>query len=240
MQNLRSRVRMGVVSSMVVAWAALAYACSVEDENPGTTRKVDAGGGTEGGIDPKNNPDAQLGAPICGKYGGYDNVKSISAAIIARVAADCRIGSPIATLNAEDTQHFAECFQIQIGGAFQCPGITYIAGTTKDSKGQNCRDMSRAHQGLNLRNADFNAFVEDVSAELTAKGLTPDDIRAIAPVFEGTRTGVVQTNNQPDRNTHCSCAGGLYMGKACLPEAGIIIDAGIDTGTDAADAADGD
>jgi len=224
---------------MVVAWAALAYACAVEDENPGSARKGDAGTNADGTVDPLNNPDAQLGAPICGKYGGYENVKSISAAIIARVSADCRIGSPIAKLDPEGTAHFAECFQIQLGGAFQCPGVSYVSGTTKDSKGKACRDMTNAHKGLNLRNADFNAFVEDVSAELTAKGLTPDDIRAIAPVFEGTRTGVVQTNNQPDRNTFCTCADGQYMGKACLPEAGVVDTGVVDTGVvDAADAAD--
>jgi hypothetical protein len=238
MQNLGGRARVAVVSSMVVVWAFLAYACSVEDENPGSTR--DRGVGADGGstVDPQGTPDAQIGAPICGKYGGYDNVKTIAAGIVARVANDCRISAPIANLDANGTQHFAECFEIQIGGAFQCPGISYVANTTKDSKGQKCRDMSSAHKGLNLRSADFNAFVEDVAAELAAKGVTQDDIRAIAPVFEGTRTGVVQTNNQPDKNTFCTCADGQYMGKSCVVEAGIV-DAGTDA-TDAADAADGD
>lgn len=239
MQNLGARARFVVVSSMVVGWAFLAYACSVEDENPGSTRNRDTGaeGGT--GVDPQGTPDAQLGAPLCGKYGGYDNVKTIAAAIIARAANDCRISAPIANLDPGGTQHLAECFQIQVGGAFQCPGISYVANTTKDSKGQRCRDMSAAHKGLNLRSADFNAFIEDVAAELAAKGMTQDDIRAIAPVFEGTRTGVVQTNNQPDKNTHCTCADGLYNGKSCVVEAGVV-DAGADTGADTgiADAAD--
>jgi hypothetical protein len=233
MQNLRGRARIAIVSSMLCGWAFLAYACSAPDENPGSPRKVGTDSGSEGSVDPQGTGDASLGAPICGKYGGYENVKTITNAIITRVAADCRISSPIATLNADQSQHLAECLQIQIGGAFQCPGISYIANTTKDSKGNKCRDMTSAHKGLNLRNADFNAFVEDVSAELAAKGVSPDDIRAIAPVFEGTRTGVVQTNSQPDRNTHCTCADGLYMGKPCLPEAGIL-----EAGTDAADAAD--
>jgi len=234
MQNLGARARVAIVSSMVVVWAFLGYACSSEDENPGSTRNRDGGSGTETGIDPQSNPDAALGAPICGKYGGYENVKVITAAIIARAATDCRINAPIANLNPEGTAHLAECFQIQMGGAFQCPGISYVSNTTKDSKGVKCRDMTAAHKGLNLRNADFNAFVEDIAAELAAKGVTQDDIRAIAPVFEGTRTGVVQTNNQPNANTFCGCNDPT---KCTSPDAGVI-DAGNDTGTDAADAAD--
>lgn len=233
MQTLGSRARVALVSTMVVAWAFLAYACTSEDENPGSTRKVDAGG--EGGIvDPLSNPDAQLGAPICQKYGNYDNVKVIAAAIMDRAAADCRIGNPISTLSAEKKAHFTECFEIQLGGAFQCPGISYVSGTTKDSAGNKCRSMTDAHKGMNLRKADFDAFVEVVAAELGAKGLSQDDIRALAPVFEGTRTGVTQNNTQPDKNTYCTCPNGQYMGKSCTVEAGII-----DAGADTADASDG-
>lgn len=240
MQNLGPRARVAIVTSMLCVWAALAYACSAEDENPGNAPRKDGGVQGEGGIDPQGMGDADLGAPICGKYGGYENVKTIASAILTRVKADCRISAPIATLGAEQAAHLEECFAIQIGGAFQCPGISYVSGTTKDSMGKNCKDMTNAHKGLQLRNADFNAFLEDIAAELMAKGLSADDIRAIAPAFEGTRTGVVQTNNQPDRNTHCTCADGKYMGKDCLPDGGTILDTGImDTGTtDSGDAGD--
>ena len=226
MQTLGTRARVAVVSSMVVAWAFLAYACSPTDENPGATR-VFADSGEGGTVDPKNDPDAQLGAPICGKYGDYANVKVIAAALTARASADCRIGTPLSNLDAPSKQHLAECFEIQLGGAFQCPGISYISGTTKDSKGNQCRSMTDAHKGLNLRKADFDAFVEDVAAELAAKGLSTADIRALAPVFEGTRTGITQANTQPDKNTFCACPNGEYMGKSCVVEAGII-DAGPD------------
>ncbi len=234
MQTLGSRARVALLSSMVVAWAFLAYACTSTDENPGSTRNRD-GGGEGGNVDPLNNPDAQLGAPICAKYGDFANVKLIAAAITARVSADCRIGAPIANLDAKGKQHFAECFEIQLGGAFQCPGVSYISNTTKDSQGNPCRDMTNAHKGMNLRKADFDAFVEDVAAELGAKGLSQDDIRSLAPVFEGTRTSVTQTNTQPDKNTFCTCANAEYMGKSCVVEAGII-DAGSDS--DAKDSGD--
>ncbi len=236
MDSLRGRARIAVASTMVVGWAFLAYACSVEDENPGAVRNRDAGSETGTGVDPQGQ-DAQLGAPICGKYGGYDNVKVITAAIMDRVSNDCRISAPIANLSAEKKTHLAECLAIQLGGAFQCPGISYVANTTVDSKGTKCRDMTAAHKGLNLRTADFNAFVENVAAELGAKGISQDDVRAVAPVFEGTRNLVVQTNNQPDKNTHCTCENGEYMGKACTVDAGVIVDAG-NNDTGIADAAD--
>ena len=100
MQTLGSRARVVIVSSMVVAWAFLAYACTSEDENPGSARsKADAG--DSGTINPLGTPDAPLGAAICADYGGYAGVKTIAGAILTKVSADCRISAPIANLNGE-------------------------------------------------------------------------------------------------------------------------------------------
>jgi hypothetical protein len=236
MQTLGSRARVVIVSSMVVAWAFLAYACSSEDENPGSTRsRLDAGG--EGSIDPLNTPDAPVGAAICADYGGYENVKVIAGAVLTKVSADCRINAPIANLEADDAQHLKECFEIQLGNAFQCPGVEYISNTTTDSQKRKCRDMTQAHKGLNLRKADFDAFRDDLASSLAESKLTTDHVKAIARFIEGTRNLVTQTNTQPDKNTHCECPNGQFEGKSCVVEAGII-DAGPDV-SDAADAGDG-
>lgn len=235
MPILGARTRVTVISSLVLVWGALTYACSVDDENPGSSRNRDAGLNGDGSIDPNADPDAAVGIPICDKYGGYDQVKAIASAILDRAKNDCRIGSPISTLSASDMQHFTECFQVQLGGSFLCPGIAYTANTTKDSKNQNCRSMSQAHQGMNLRNADVTAFEEAVTSELSARGLSSDEVKSIAAVFEGSRTQVVQNQTQGDRNTFCTCANGVYNGKPCTVDAGIL-----DSGTDAADAADAD
>ena len=63
-----------------------------------------------------------------------------------------------------------------------------------------------------------------------------------APVFEGQKNAIVRQNNQPDRNTHCTCPNNVYNGQPCnviLPPQ----DAGNDvkdTGTpDANDGGDG-
>lgn len=231
-----TRKRLAALGALLGIWSALTYACAVEEENPGTPRSQrGTDSGTEGGVDPTGT-DPPLGAPICGKYGGYEKVKTMADAIIARAEADCRIGPAFTRAGDEKKAHFSECFQIQLGGIFQCQGVSYVSGTTVDSKNQKCRSMQQAHQGMNLRKADFDAFMEAVAAELTAQGLSMDDLRAVAPAFEGTRTQVTQTNNQPDRNTYCGCPNGEYMGKACVPEAGIV-DGGMDATTDA-DAAD--
>ena len=237
MQTLGSRARVVIMSSMVVAWAFLAYACTSEDENPGTTRvKTDAGDG--GTVDPLNTPDGSLGAPICAAYGGYENVKVISGAILTKVSADCRISSPVAGLSADKARHLKECFDIQLGSAFQCPGVTYVSNTTPDSKGIACRDMTAAHKGMNLRKADFDAFRDDLTAALTENKLTANDVKSIAAFVEGTRNLVTQNNTQPDKNTFCACPNGEYpagSGKSCVVDGGIQ-DAGTDS--DAADSGD--
>lgn len=226
--------RLFFVTAGLAAWTVLTYACSVEDENPATGRARGGDASAEGSTGTGPLPgEGTGGVPVCAKYGGVTGAKKIAASIVADVANDCRINGPFAAMDAEDTRHFAECFEILIGGAFLCPGVSYQGGTTKDSKGQICRSMTEAHKGLNLRKADFDAFSEVIVATLTKEGVTPDDVRALAPAIEGYRTGVVQTNNQPDRNTFCACPNGLYKDKPCLP----IIDAGVDARDAAPDAA---
>lgn len=228
MTTLNARSKIVVMSAFLAMWAGLVYACNTEDENPATSRTRGTEAGAEGAVG-SNDPDgAPQGAPICGKYGGYDKVKTITAALIARVSTDCRIGTPIADLQGQSATHFAECLQIQVGGAFQCPGISYVAGTTKDSNGRTCRSMAQAHQGMNLRKADFDAFLQDIVAEFSAQGITQEDIKAVLPVFEGARTSVVQTNNQPNANTYCACT--TTGDGGCVAP---IVDAGNDTGNDA-------
>lgn len=222
--------RLATLGALLGIWSALTYACAVEEENPGNPRaQRGADSGADGALGPTGT-EPPLGAPICGKYGGYDKVKTIADAIIARAEGDCRIGPAFTRVDANKKAHLSECFQIQLGGMFQCEGVSYTAGTTVDSKNQKCRSMQQAHQGMNLRKADFDAFMEAVATELTAQGLSMDDLRAIAPAFEGTRQQVTQTNNQPDKNTYCGCPNGEYMGKDCTPD---LPEAGIDAAPDA-------
>lgn len=240
MRTLRGP-KLAVATSLLAVWAAFTYACTVEEENPAPNRTRGVDDGTDGSVDPASQPDAQLGAPICGKYGGYAAVKGIADAIITRASQDCRISGGFAQASADDgLAHLKECFEIQLGSAFQCEGVSYVANTSKDSKGDECRSMSKAHEdlpgGRRLRNADFDAFIEAVAAELQAHGVTDtDDLRSVAAYFEGSRNLVVQERDQPKANSFCdpgTCT-------TCTPPGGGPIgDGGTDAGTDAGDASD--
>jgi hypothetical protein len=183
----------------------------VADTQPATTADASLDAASDTG---------PLGTTICDKHGGVANAKLIAAAIVARVTSDCRIGMPITSLSPSARQHFDECFVLLIGATFQCPGVSYIAGTTTDSKNVVCRTMTNAHQGQNLRAADFDAFIESTFAELKAQGFSTAEIQTVAPVFQSARVGVVQAPTQPTKNTHCACLDGLYNGVPCLPDGG--------------------
>lgn len=226
-----------IASLLVVTWGVLGYACTVDDENPAPNRarpSTETDGGGEGGVNPTNtNPTGSL----CVKYGGYDKVREMAAGIMSRVDNDCRLSGSFGRLSLEARQHVNECFEIQVGSFFQCPGITYTGSKAND--GRPCKTMQQAHQGLKLRKADFTAFVEThVVAEFKARGMSDAEIVQVRSGFLGAESAVVTETNQPTRHSYCECANGEFEGKKCtpdLPEAGN--DAGNDAGGGITDAA---
>lgn len=209
----------------------MTYACSVEDENPATTRTRGADAST--GADAENPDETTQGLPLCAKYGGYAGVQSIATAIATRVTQDCRISAPLARLSADARRHFDECFAIYVGSTFQCAESVYKANETVDSQNRRCRSMSQAHQGLNLRRADFEAFVAAINGGLEASGVSLEDRTALAPSWEGTRLLIVQQQSQSTRNTHCTCAGGTYPPGGGGTPCTVVVDAGQEAGNDA-------
>ncbi len=163
------------------------------------------------------------GAAICGKYGNAAGVATIAANILTAARADCRLGAGF----TGDPTHLNECFTIQMQSFFQCDGVTYVGGTTQDSKGNHCRSMTDAHRNLNLRKADFIAFQQITLAELAKAQLSTDDQTSINSAILGTQTGVVQTNQQPTQYEYCACPNGLYNDASCKVY--------IDAATDASD-----
>jgi hypothetical protein len=162
---------------------------------------------------------------ICQTYGGYGNVSQYAAHILTSVTADCRIGPYFTALDSMSSAHLSECFQKQLGVYFGCPGVAY----DKDSAGQQCRSMSDAHNNLNLRKADFDAFIEDMVASLLADNVSKSDVQQlIYGTFNGFEAAIVQDNQKG--NAMCGCPGGLYDGGLCyyVPEGGI--DSGMDGG----------
>jgi len=223
MKNLRL---LGV-GAVMIAWGVVA-ACSGSDENPGTERP-DSGTGTgdTDAVATGTSTTPTQGAPICGKYGNAAGVATIADNILTAAKADCRISAGFAVGGQGSGQHLKECFELQMQSFFQCDGVTYVGGTTKDSNGDQCRSMGDAHRNLNLRKADFIAFQQITLSELAKAGLSTDDQTSINSAILGTQTQVVQTNQQPTQYEFCSCPNGLYNDASCTVY--------IDGGTDASD-----
>lgn len=209
------------MSSFLAAWAVLGFACTVEEENPASpmrNRGTDSGADGTATVGEGDAPPA--GAPLCGKYGGADGVKAIATAILDSAKADCRI-SPVVSEDVGQ-QRTQECWSTFVGSSFMCPGVSFTYTATTDSKGQKCNSQL---PGVQFSNLDFNAFLQDVQATLKAKGLTDDDIKAIAPAFEGGRAKLA-TGNVPN-NKYTQCAANCTQGgESCIR----IIDAGKETG----------
>jgi hypothetical protein len=223
------RGRVVVTSSCLIVWGAL-YACTVEEENPATggRRGVDSGLGSSGNT--ADGSQASTGAPICGKYGGYDKVKQLAGQIIDSAKADCRIARIVngATDNATKLAHFMDCFYVFVGGSFQCPGISYSQNTTADSKNQKCQSIV---PGLEFSAKDWEAFADaNVNPASAARkvfenaGLTKEELTSIAAAFNDKKIGLLNENVAADKHTLCeaACASG---GQACVPA---IIDSGAD------------
>jgi len=221
LENRMKNVRLLGLGAVLTVWGVVA-ACSGGDENPATARPDSGvGGGNTDAVATGTGTGPMPGAPICGKYGNAAGVATIADNILTAAKADCRISSGFAV---GDSQHLKECFEIQMQAFFQCDGVTYVAGTTKDSKGNNCRSMTDAHRNLNLRKADFIAFQQIALGELAKANLSTDDQTAINSAILGTQTGVVQTNQQPTQYEYCSCPNGLYNDASCT----VYIDGGLD------------
>jgi hypothetical protein len=233
---LSIRGRLVVMSSCVVVWGAL-YACSVDDENPATDRPRDNDSGqtSSGSVAPDNSP-PPVTAALCAKFGGADGVKAMATSIIQGGKVDCRIASVVSQADGHDE----ECFQLFLQGGFLCPGVTYVAGTTKDSKGDKC---GRVLQGLSFSNKDWTVFADFnvdppslAHAQVNAKNVTADELRSAAAVFEGIKAGLINNDVPKDKFTQCgpNCPIG---GEACIPE--VIDGGGKDTGTGPTDSGPG-
>ena len=220
------------MSSLFAAWTLLGFACSVEDENPATTRARGTDSGSDGNVGTGEDGSVAVDPAVCGKLGGAEGVKVLASQIINLAKNDCRIGPIFADAEQNGGAHFNECFQIFLAGGVRCPGVTYEDGKTVDSKGDKC---NRILPGLELSAMDYKAFADFnvknpqsvVTTLMDSKGLTADDLRGIGALFEGKKASLLAGSDVPnDKYTQCApnCAPG---GEACIP---LIIDGGADTG----------
>jgi hypothetical protein len=248
---MHKNVKRIALGSVGAVWAIIAIACSGDDENPATARPDSGAGADVASTATGTGTGTMPTAAMCAAYGNATGIAGIADNILNSVQMDCRLSGAFANLNGDDAQHLKECFEIQMESFFACPGVSYVGGTTQDSKGNQCRSMSDAHQGMHLRKADFDAFRLIALAELQKAGVSMDDQVAINSEILGTQSGVVQTNSQPDKDTYCQCPDGInpVTDASCLvvtPDASYdgaydgssTMDSGTDTGTSSMDASD--
>jgi hypothetical protein len=150
-----------------------------------TTYAASSSGGGAGGAMPS----------MCERNGGYANIENV-------IGEDCRIQAFFTNLTADQRLHLADCLTKQLAVMTHCPGILYDV----DSNGGSCRDMKTAHQGLAIRQGDYDAFVDDLKQSFTMAGFPDKDIIALTPPLTFYHGDVV-TNSAPGLD-HPSCDAG--------------------------------
>ena len=142
------------------------------------------------------------GPPLCTKYGGFGTVQAVVNDLVGALVADCRISRFFTTLTAERVGHLHDCLVKQVAVVMRCPGIKYDI----DNAGVECRDMKTAHKGISIRQADFDALVQDLVTVLARDGVAQADIDALAPSVLALRDDIV-TNSAPDTSRSICDAG---------------------------------
>ncbi len=179
----------------------LVTACYLD--NPAPRAAADGGGGAltdaaamivDGAAPlPDGSPAIDAGPPLCTKYGGYATVEVVVNDLVGVLVADCRISKFFTTLTTERVSHLHDCLVKQVAVVMRCPGIKYDV----DNAGVECRDMKTAHKGISIRQADFDALVQDLVGVLTKDGVAAADIDTLAPSILALRDDIV-TNSAPD------------------------------------------
>jgi hypothetical protein len=218
----RTRWVGGAAAALACCGVAIA-ACSGDDNGVTPQYTYDSGSPQDSTVSDGPVADTSMVLAVCNNYGGYTGVSTFATHIISAVGADCRLSAHFTDQTA--VAHINECFQKQLGYFMGCAGITYDG--SKDSAGNACRSMADAHNNLNLRQADFDAFIADMIASLSADKVAKPDITSIISVFLGYQAAIVQKNGLG--NSDCTCANGSYdggeAGSCYAPDAGSDSDA---------------
>jgi hypothetical protein len=209
-----------------IAIAALAVnvavqGCAFDDSTDAAKPYHLADGGADGTVGDAALQGETSVQGLCVKVGGYASVQKIGSDTVSAMSNDCRLAGFFASLSADQKQHMVECFQVFLGATFDCASTSYA--NSKDSKGQACRDMKTTHQNMGISADDFRAFREDTVATMKANNMQTPDVNSVMDLLTGV-SGVY--NAAKKGNEQCTCPQGSGQ---C-----IYVDAGIDTGTDAA------
>jgi hypothetical protein len=182
-----------------IVCAAVALGAGVSCNGRERTELADDAGALPG----EPTTDDAAAASLCGKYGGPASVHTIVAEhVLGRIAADCRIGGFFAGLTPAGMIRVRDCLSLQVQELMGCSGVVYAGSFA--SNGLECRDMHKAHIGLRIGAADFDALIEDVVAGLDQGGMDSADIEAAAPALLALRSTIVETGAAGTTRDSCS------------------------------------
>jgi hypothetical protein len=182
--------------------------CYIDNPNAAPAREIPAStdGAADGALaDAGDASDSATpsGPSLCEKYGGYATVEKVVGDLVNALVADCRVSRFFTVLTTERQTHLYDCLVKQVAVVMRCPGIRYDV----DNAGVECRDMKTSHKGLSIRNADFDALVQDLVGVLLRAGMAQADIDALAPAILDLRADIV-TNSAPGHGRQICDAGG--------------------------------
>lgn len=120
------------------------------------------------------------------KLGGKDGITKAVDAIIKKIGDDKRINKYFAK-TVKDPK------KLEALKANLVDQITAAVGGPAEYKG---KDMVAAHKGMNLKEADFTAFVEDVAAGLKDAGVADEDAKPILDTLNGMKDQVVDNGKK--------------------------------------------
>lgn len=198
-----------VITSCVIGAVGLLFACTVEEENPGTPSKAST---SDSGSGPSTSADGQApvtNGELCAARGGYEKIRVLARAVIDGATADCRVAPMFNDLLGDQgaAEHTRGCFEQFFGASLKCAGVSFAVGTS-EAAGKKCESplpnltfSAKDWQAF----GDFNANPPCVAVKiLTSNGFTTDDLRVVGPIFEGLKTGLIDGELDPAKYTQCS------------------------------------
>lgn len=137
------------------------------------------------------------------KLGGKDGITKAVDAIIKKIGDDKRINKYFAK-TVKDPK------KLEALKANLVDQITAAVGGPAEYKG---KDMVAAHKGMNLKEADFTAFVEDVAAGLKDAGVADEDAKPILDTLNGMKDQVVDNGKKAPKPAASASASAKPKGK---------------------------
>jgi hypothetical protein len=129
-------------------------------------------------------------ASLYTKYGAA--IPKVVDDAVAGLLADCTEApyfSVVGMPGHDSVARLKSCLRLQftvlMGGPGVYPGV--------NDEGDMCESMTAAHTGLGIPGVVFDKFVADLGAVLTADGVAPADVTAIAGAVAPLKTQIVQT-----------------------------------------------